>query len=193
MSLVETTWGTTLKVKVWPLMSLWRVSISPSKWARGANRMWLNKGQKYKTLVCVLLCQCISHFFHLFNWEVLRLQSLKNLFSECWLAWPDKQRPLCQWGIRAMKRFRLKYTYAWQHPPPPTSPAFIFPFILHSCKIFLVLCINITFPQRRHIFTSNSTDEKSIYVTAIHPSLSWGWGPTVRCTNAEHETVCASL
>jgi len=73
--------------------------------------------------------------------------------------------------------------------PPPTSPTCIFLFILHSCQSFRILCINITFPQRRHVFTLNSTDQKSINVTAIHPSLSWDWGPTVtRAVQTHGET-----
>ena len=184
MSLAKVTWGTTLKVKVWHLMSPWRASISPSEWASRVNCIWLNTGEKYKTLVCMcpFLCQCISHgsltcLIVKFFWFRAGNLVFGVLTDMTWQA----ETSLSKWNIRAMKAFAWNMEMHGNIPLPPTSPTFIFPFVLHSCQSFLVLCINITFPQRRHIFTLNSTDQKSIYVTAVHPSLSWDWGPTVMC------------
>lgn len=165
-------------------MSPWRISILPSEWANRVNCIWLNTGEKFKTLACMcsFLCQCISHgsltclikkFFWFQAWNLV----FRVLTDMTWQA----ETSLSTWGIRTIKGFAWNMDMHGNIPRPPSSPTFIFPFILRSYRSFPMLCINATFPQRRHIFILNSSDQKSIYVTAIHPSLSWDWGPTLTC------------
>lgn len=127
MSLAKMTWGTGLKVNVWHFMSPWRISILPSEWANRVNCIWLNTGEKFKTLACMcsFLCQSISHgsltclikkFFWFQAWNLV----FRVLTDITW----QEETSLSKWGIRTMKGFAWNMDMHGNIPRPPSSPIF---------------------------------------------------------------------